>query len=128
MVVLMLLITASPAHARDWFVRAGSSGEGSKEKPFGDPFEALDKCEANDAIHIAQGRYTGKLDSGEWTIPFDGVQLIGGYNDDFSQRDPWKFRSMLVWDKNAKNKPDDERIIATTNGPVIDGLTLDGVE
>src|SRR5580704_304306 len=103
--VLILLLAASPVQARDWFVRAGSSGDGSREKPFGDPFEALDKCEANDAIHIAQGRYTGKLDSGEWNIPFDGVQLVGGYNDDFSQRNPWQFRSMLVWNKDAKNKP-----------------------
>jgi hypothetical protein len=128
LVLLMLLLVASPAHARDWFVRAGSSGDGSKEKPFGDPFEAIDKCEANDAIHIAQGRYIGKLDSGEWKIPFDGIQLIGGYNDDFSQRDPWKFQSMLVWDKNAKNKPDDERIVSTVKDTVLDGLVLDGQE
>ncbi len=128
MVVFAALVIACPAQARDWFVRAGSSGDGSKEKPFGDPFEALDKCEANDAIHIAQGRYSGKLDSGEWKIPFEGVQLIGGYNDDFSQRDPWKFRTMLVWDRNAKNKPEDERIVALVKGPVLDGLTLDGRE
>jgi hypothetical protein len=128
MVVLLLLVAASPVHARDWFVRAGSSGDGSREKPFGDPFEALDKCEANDAIHIAQGRYTGKLESGQWNIPFDGIQLIGGYNDDWSQRDPWKYHTMLVWDRNAKNSPDDERIVATVRGVVIDGLVLDEAE
>ena len=98
LVLLTILLAACPVQARDWFVRAGSSGDGSKEKPFGDPFEALDKCEAGDAIHIAQGRYMGKLGSGEWIIPFDGVQLIGGYNDDFTQRDPWKYKTQFVWD------------------------------
>lgn len=126
--VLGMLLGIGSASAHDWFVKAGSTGDGTREKPFGDPFEALDKCEANDVIHIAQGKYSGKLGSGDWKIPFEGVQLVGGYNDDFSQRDPWTFKSMLVWKREGKNRPDDERIVSLVKGVVIDGLVLDGVE
>jgi hypothetical protein len=124
--VLILVALAAPAQARDWFVKPGSTGDGSKEKPFGDPFEALDKCEANDLIHIAEGRYTGKLESGEWTIPFEGIALMGCYNSDFTQRDPWKFKTMLVYDIKSKNFPKGARITAKERNVVLDGLVLDG--
>src|SRR5262245_52633731 len=106
---LLALLSTSPA-GRDWFVKAGSSGDGSKASPFGDPWEALEKCEAGDSIHIAEGRYTGKLQTGQWTIAFDGIKLIGGYNGDFTKRDPWTHHSKLVYDRNSKNFPKDARI------------------
>ncbi len=126
--VLLLVLAAAPIHARDWFVSAGSIGDGSREKPFGDPFEALEKCEANDIIHITEGRYTGKLDSGEWTIPFEGIQLLGGYSKNFSQRDPWTLKTLLVWDRSAKNWPKGARITANVRNVVLDGLVIDGQE
>ena len=128
-VVLATLVAGRTALGKDLFVRAGATaGDGSQAKPFGDPFEALAVCEAGDSIQIAQGRYTGKLESGEWKVPFDNVSLVGGYNDDFSQRDPWKFHTMLVWDRNSKNSPEDERIVSNVMGTTIDGLVLDSSE
>ena len=45
--VLLCLLIAVPAQARDWFVRADSSGgDGTIAKPFADPWMAFDKCEA----------------------------------------------------------------------------------
>ena len=56
-------------NGRDWFVKAGTSGgDGSREKPFRDPFQALDKAEGGDAIHVSTGDYFGKLRSGKWKI------------------------------------------------------------
>jgi hypothetical protein len=124
----MVAVGIGRVEAKDLFVKAGSDGDGTQAKPFGDPFEALARCEAGDAIHIAEGRYTGKLGSGQWEIPFENVQLIGGYSADFSERDPWKHMTMLVWDHNSKNQPTDERIIARQKGAVLDGLVLDGHE
>src|SRR5688572_6327075 len=107
----LLLASLSPTAAgRDWFVREGSTGDGTKDKPFGDPWEALEKCEAGDAIHIAAGRYVGKLQTGQWTIAFDGIKLLGGYSADFGKRDPWTNHSKLVYDRNSKNFPKDARI------------------
>lgn len=50
-----LVLPARP-QGRDWFVKAGATGgDGSKEKPFRDPFQALEKAEGGDSIHIAGG-------------------------------------------------------------------------
>src|SRR5882672_3195574 len=61
-------LPARPA-GRDWFVRAGSSGgDGSREKPFRDLFQPLEKCEGGDTIHVAAGEYFGKLRAGQWLL------------------------------------------------------------
>jgi hypothetical protein len=119
---------ALPAASRDWFVRAGATGDGTQANPFGDPWEALAKCESGDVIHIAEGRYSGRLQSGEWAIPFDNVTLMGGYKADWSARDPWQFKSVLIWDINSKNRPKGERLTANVKGAVIDGITIDMME
>ncbi|HEX7898562.1 MAG TPA: right-handed parallel beta-helix repeat-containing protein [Planctomycetota bacterium] len=128
--ILPLVLLSLPATAgRDWFVREGSTGDGTKDKPFGDPWEALEKCEAGDAIHIAGGRYVGKLQTGQWTILFDGVKLIGGYSADFSKRDPWTNHSKLVYDRNSKNYPKDARIwVNPAKDVTLDGLVIDVAE
>jgi hypothetical protein len=83
--LVVLSAAAADPLSREWFVRAGSEGgDGSQAKPFADPWQALEKCEAGDVIHIAAGKYYGKLSEGMWVIPFDNVQLIGGYDKDFN--------------------------------------------
>ncbi len=94
-------------------------------KPFGDPWQALDKCEANDAIHITAGKYYGRNNVGTWEIPFDGVQLIGGYDKDFKTRDPWTNLTQLLWDKTSKNWPKQERILGRAKNQVVDGIVID---
>ncbi len=64
------------ASGRDWFVRAGADGgDGTVERPFADPWQALEACEAGDRVHVARGVYTGQLDAGTWVIPFERVAL-----------------------------------------------------
>lgn len=124
--VLALLLSSPSALARDWFVRAGSTGgDGSLDKPFNDPWEALDKCEAGDAIHIAGGKYFGRLGQGTWEIPFENIQFLGGYDASFKARDPWKNATQLLWDKTSKNWPRDVRVNVKMKGVVIDGITID---
>lgn len=121
-----VLLLAAPVEARDWFVREGASGgDGSMNKPFADPWQALDTCEANDAIHITGGKYFGRNNGGTWEIKFDGVQLIGGYDKDFKSRDPWKNSTQLLWDKASKNWPKEDRLQSTARNCVIDGITID---
>lgn len=128
-IALVLLLGAAPAAARDWFVRAGAEGgDGSLAKPFADPWQPLDKCEAGDKIHIAEGEYYGKLNSGFWGIPFDDISLIGGYDKDFKVRDPWKHHAKLTWKKEFKNYPKECRLLSSAKGTVIDGLVLDSQE
>ena len=120
------MLLAAPVEARDWFVREGASGgDGTMGKPFADPWQALDKCEANDAIHITGGKYFGRSNVGTWAIPFDGVQLVGGYDKDFKERDPWKNLTQLLWDPSSKNWPKEERLSTNAKNTVVDGIVID---
>lgn len=112
--------------AADWFVRAGAqNGDGSQSKPFSDPWQALERCQAGDAIHIAEGKYFGRLGVGMWEVPFDKVQLLGGYAADFSKRNPWAHPTQLLWDKDSKNRPNQARVLVRGKGVVIDGVAID---
>ncbi|MDQ3266225.1 MAG: right-handed parallel beta-helix repeat-containing protein [Myxococcota bacterium] len=124
--VLALALAASPALARDWFVRAGApGGDGSLGKPFADPWQALEKVEAGDAVHVTVGKYYGRLGTGTWKLPYDGVQLIGGYALDFKSRDPWANPTELLWDKASKNWPQEERVSSLARNTVVDGVVID---
>jgi len=125
-VVLLGLFSSASAEARDWFVRAGAEGgDGSQARPFNDPWQALDKCEAGDAVHVAGGKYFGRSNTGVWEIPFDDVTLLGGYDADFKTRDPWKNLTQLLWEKTSKSSPIEARLRSTKKNTVIDGVVID---
>ena len=72
-----------------------------------------------------KGQYFGKLGVGMWEIPFDRVQLLGGYRSDFGVRDPWAHPTQLLWDKTSKNRPNQGRLTSRSKDVVIDGLVID---
>lgn len=127
--LLLMVLTATTASvlpAQAWFVRAGAQdGDGTQSKPFSDPWQALERCQAGDAIHVAEGKYFGKLGVGMWEIPFDRVQILGGYNKEFTVRNPWAHLTELLWDKNSKNRPNQGRLVARAKDTVIDGIVID---
>src|SRR5262245_4541212 len=128
---LCALAMAAPAEARDWFVRAGSEGgDGSKAKPFKDFYQALEKCEAGDAIHCTKGVYRGKLDTGNWVITMPRFSLIGGYSDDFSARNPWTNPSELRFMKDSKARHDGTIVNGMNDHTdfVLDGFVVDALE
>jgi len=122
-----LWTAAESASAREWLVREGfEGGDGSPTKPFGDPWQALEKCEAGDSIHVTGGKYFGKLNAGVWEIPFDNVQLIGGYDKEFKSRDPWLHRTELLWDSASKNRALRPRLSGNAaKNCIVDGLVID---
>jgi hypothetical protein len=118
-------------HGRDWFVKAGSTGgDGTREKPFRDPFQALEKAEGGDTVHVAGGDYFGKLRSGRWNISIRNLALLGGYNADFSSRDPWAnpARFLLNEEEKAKGTPNGIILFSEENsdGLIVDGFVFDG--
>ena len=118
--------SAATAAGRDWFVRAGEAGgDGSRQAPFDDPWRALARCERNDRLHVAAGEYHGRLGRGEWEIPCEGVQLLGGYDATFGERDPWRHATRLCWDRASKNWPLGPRLSSRQRGVVVDGLVID---
>jgi hypothetical protein len=126
LLALASVSSAAPLRAREWFVRAGAEGgDGSQAKPFSDPWQPLEKSENGDVIHVSGGKYFGKLNRGMWLLPAEGIQLLGGYDNDFKERDPWKNRSELLWDPASKNLPNEARVKTQQKNCVIDGFVID---
>ena len=67
---------------------------GTKEAPFKNLWKALEKAEAGDVIHVAEGNYPGKMKCG-WFMMAKPVSVIGGYAPDFSARDPLAHRTLI---------------------------------
>lgn len=133
-IVVAPLAPTSPAprpEGRDWFVKAGSSGgDGTREKPFRDPFQALDKATGGDAIHVAGGEYFGKLRSGKWKIQIRNLTILGGYDSEFAERDPWKNPTRFLLDDAEKAKGTQTGTILASeencDGLILDGFIFDG--
>lgn len=65
--------------------------DGSKATPVKDIQKAIDNASNGDIIRIAQGNYLGTLDRGWIEIKGKYVSLEGGWNNDFSERNPTKY-------------------------------------
>lgn len=118
---------------RDWFVQAGAAGgDGSREKPFRDPFQALAKVATGDTIRVAAGDYFGKLRSAHWQVAGDYVSLLGGYDAEFKVRDPWAHPTRLVMspevDAGERGKHSGVFLESADVNPglVVDGFVFDG--
>lgn len=57
--------------------------------------KAIDLAPENAVIKIAAGNYLGTLDVGYIEVKDKYLSLVGGYNDDFSDRDPFKNITMI---------------------------------
>lgn len=125
----MICLSANTSlYARDWFVRAGSDGDGSKEKPFKDPWQALEKAKSEDVVHVAKGRYFGRLEIGKWEMKDEDITLLGGYDETFTQRDPWTHLTILGPSSKSKDRGNYGNIINITLDSIVDGFVFDGRE
>lgn len=71
--------------------RGSARGEGTKDSPYKDVQKAIDNAKSGDWICIAEGNYLGNLDRGWIEIKNKYVSLEGGWNDDFTERNPIKY-------------------------------------
>jgi hypothetical protein len=123
-----LATSATRPVGRDWYVRADEKGgDGSKEKPFRDPYQALEKVGPGDVIHITEGEYGGKLKNGKWVVTQPYVSLLGGYDRDFTARDPWDRPSLFQWPADSKTKGQGYLLEGSGDhtGLILDGLVFD---
>ena len=125
---------ATSAQAADLYVslNTGANGnDGSKAAPYKNLWKALKQAQAGDVIHVAQGIYPGQTKRG-WFDVTEPVSIIGGYSDDFSQRDPIKFVTKLQpMNENNTDQGSGKGILnlgfenKKNVDMVIDGLTID---
>ena len=93
-------------------VNGGSNrNNGSQSSPIKDLQKAINNAPQGAVICVAQGNYLGSLDQG-WVKVNKYLSIVGGYSDDFSQRDPLKFRTMM--------RPGVEQEITSGNQGVLD--------
>ena len=71
--------------------KGSARADGSKATPMKDIQKAIDKAANGDVVRIAQGNYLGNLDRGWIQIKGKYVSLEGGWNDDFTERNPVKY-------------------------------------
>ncbi len=95
--VSVFLLALAFASAKDVYVSAGKSGDGSKANPYGDLAVALAMgLYSGDVVHVSEGVYYGEGGSGKWIIRTPNVAIVGGYNKTFAERDPFKYKTILV--------------------------------
>ncbi|HVR37528.1 MAG TPA: right-handed parallel beta-helix repeat-containing protein, partial [Thermoanaerobaculia bacterium] len=112
----------------DWFVApTGAKGDGSRERPFHDPWVAFRRAEPGDTIHIAAGSYYGRLDRSSWIIEAPAITVLGGYSRDFATRTPWKTPSVLGAYSGYEYARENNLIAGrgTHDDLVLDGLCFD---
>ncbi|MCC5932032.1 MAG: right-handed parallel beta-helix repeat-containing protein [Cyclobacteriaceae bacterium] len=133
---------SSPSFAnpgREWFISSsrGSGQLGTKERPAKDLGNIIHHLKPNDIIRIAGGTYMSRGSSGsdEINVP---VQIIGGYDENFTMRDPWDQYKTIFTGTNEYKKSTDPRIYIRTdqqreaNGQhstggviIVDGIIID---
>ena len=78
--------------------RGSARAEGTKDAPMRDVQKAIDKAANGDVI----GNYLGNLDRGWIEMKGKYVSLEGGWNDDFSERNPVKYITRIQPSKEQK--------------------------
>lgn len=125
----VVLVASTAVLAADLYVKAGSGGNGTKASPFGDLWQAVDSAKRGDIIRVAAGTYNGKGGSGNFTVKTPGLTVVGGYDQNFSARDPFKNLTIL---ERAKDYKGDftglgDGIIEGKQGADHGGLVIDGL-
>ena len=117
----------------EWYVSAAGSNKNdgkSPETPLKNVQKALDQAADGDLILVAEGNYTGTLDQGFIEIN-KYVSLVGGYSQDFSERDPYSYKTYIQTDpshvqKNGTKASINIEVTGSRNKVVmIDGFSVD---
>src|ERR1044071_4602663 len=117
-----------PSVNTDWFVAPDAkNGDGSRQRPFHDPWLALRSAGPGDVIHIAAGTYFGRYDRSSWIVNCPRLTIRGGYSLDFSQRTPWQTPSVFAVFPGYEYARDNNLLAGggDHSGLVLDGLFFD---
>ena len=130
---MTLVPQRASANGQTYYVSSttGSNrNDGSQGAPFKNLQKALDVADAGATILVAEGNYYGLLNKGNIIIT-KPVQIIGGYNADFTQRDVLKYRTMVQPTPASNGSASGQGTIqlrsikAPDQQVVIDGLIMD---
>jgi hypothetical protein len=130
-----MALTLSAASAADIYVSLETgkkSNAGTKEAPLKNLWDALNKSQVGDTIHLAEGNYPGQMKRG-WFMMERPVSIIGGYSKDFSERNPLTHKTMIQpLNENNDKKGSGQALLhmefdKTNNAPKGFKMTIDGL-
>jgi hypothetical protein len=125
-----LLVPQVLAQGTEYYISAarGKGKKATKEQPAKDLGNVVDQLKPGDTVHIAAGIYLGRSDSGRDLISVP-VTILGGWNDDFTARDPWgQHQTILSGDNKAANFDGNIRLeIQVKDKKVAGDVTIDGL-
>jgi hypothetical protein len=133
LVVTLSLACVLPAQGTTYYVSAakGKGRKGTKEEPVREISVITQELKPGDTVYIAGGNYSGRADCGSDQIPVT-CTIVGGWNDDFTARDPWgAYKTVFTGDNKAKNWNFNARLWLNCRGQkepgeiVIDGVIVD---
>jgi hypothetical protein len=123
--------SATPAaEGKNYYVSItrGKGKVASKEEPAKDLGNIILQLLPGDVIHVAEGTYLSRGESGSDVISVP-VTIIGGYDDNFTTRDPWGAHKTIFTGNNTMEGSTQERlkIYAKDAGAnvVVDGIIFD---
>ncbi|MFY9345282.1 MAG: right-handed parallel beta-helix repeat-containing protein [Planctomycetota bacterium] len=126
----LLVSVPLTAQGTTYYVSAqkGKGKKGSKEEPVRDLAILVPALQPGDTVMIAGGTYTGRGDCGSDKIAVT-CSIVGGWNDDFTARDPWgSTRTILTGDNKSKNWNFNARLWIDCRGQKTPGnIVVDGV-
>ncbi len=85
-------------NGKTWYVSLSTGSnrnEGSQEKPLKNIQKAINKAQNGDCIQVAEGNYLGLMKIGYIDSKKKGISIIGGYNSDFTERNPLKYQTKI---------------------------------
>ncbi len=118
--------TVKPTGKIIYVTKTGSNkNPGTKDSPLKNLDKAIKTAEPYDKIYVAEGVYSGTFEVGYFEIT-KPVELYGGFNADFSKRDPLTTPTVIQTIKNkASSGVQSIFYIKETNSVVIDGFIID---
>lgn len=110
--------------------RGSARGTGTKDSPLKDIQRAIDLAPNGGVVCIAEGNYLGTMDRGWIEIRGKYVSLIGGFNSDFTERNPQKYITRIQPTKQQRGTIGMGLLMLEctsdmTKSMVIDGLSFD---
>jgi hypothetical protein len=128
-----LMLIVPTLMAKDLWVRAEADGDGqSLRSPAPFLWRMMERAERGDIIHVAEGTYYGKGESGSFLVKTPHLTLVGGYCDNFSTRNPFLHPTVLLRGPGFKGNGlgiprahlsgDEHR---DHSGLIVDGFILD---
>ncbi len=123
--------SAKASDGKEWYVsiKTGKNrNKGTKDSPMKNIQKAINKAQNEDIIRVAEGNYLGLLKVGFIDSRKKGISIIGGYNSDFSERNPMKYQTMIQPRPEQNGSSGNKALLELTfkNAKVtIDGMIFD---